>query len=75
MTNNRRTTNSPGMWMTNDRGNGAQTTCDVSFGSRYIASLKFVSLEHCYDFKRFRQSSTVIGSKVQGQMSLEECKS
>ena len=30
--------------------------------------------ETCYDFKRFRQSSTVIGSKVQCQMSLEECK-
>ena len=29
----------------------------------------------CYDFKRFRQSSTVVGSKVRGQMSLEECKS
>ena len=29
----------------------------------------------CYDFKWFRQSSTVIGSKVQCQMSLEECKS
>ena len=29
----------------------------------------------CYDFKRFRQSSTVVGSKVWGQMSLEECKS
>ena len=31
--------------------------------------------EMCYDFKRFRQSSTVVGSKVRGQMSLEECKS
>ena len=29
----------------------------------------------CYNFKRFRQSSTVVGSKVQDQMSLEECKS
>ena len=32
-------------------------------------------LRRCYDFKRFRQSSTVVGSKVRGQMSLEECKS
>ena len=29
----------------------------------------------CYDFKRFRQLLTVVGSKVRGQMSLEECKS
>ena len=29
----------------------------------------------CYDFKRLRQSSTVVGSKVQVLMSLEECKS
>ena len=34
-----------------------------------------VYVGHCYDFKRFRQSSTVVGSKVRGQMSLEECKS
>ena len=33
------------------------------------------SLPVCYDFKRFRQSSTVVGSKGRGQMSLEECKS
>ena len=32
-------------------------------------------LSYCYDFKQFRQSSTVVGSKVRGQMSLEECKS
>ena len=31
--------------------------------------------EECYDLKRLRQSSTVVDSKVQGQMSLEECKS
>ena len=30
---------------------------------------------HCYDFRRLRQSSTVVVSKVQSQMSLEECKS
>ena len=35
----------------------------------------FYDLSRCYDFKRFRQSSTVVGSKVRGQMSLEECKS
>ena len=30
MTNNRQmTNNSPGMWTTNDKGNGAQTTCNV----------------------------------------------
>ena len=29
----------------------------------------------CYDFKRLRQSLTVVGSKVQVLMSLEECKS
>ena len=32
-------------------------------------------LWQCYNFKQLRQSSTVVGSKVQGQMSLEECKS
>ena len=31
--------------------------------------------DSCYDFKRLRQSSTVVGSKVQVLMSLEECKS
>ena len=30
---------------------------------------------HCYDFRRLRQSLTVVVSKVQSQMSLEECKS
>ena len=30
---------------------------------------------HCYDFKRLRQLSTVVSSKVQVMMSLEECKS
>ena len=30
---------------------------------------------HCYDFRRLRQLSTVVVSKVQSQMSLEECKS
>ena len=30
---------------------------------------------NCYDFKRLRQLSTVVGSKVQVLMSLEECKS
>ena len=29
----------------------------------------------CYDFRRLRQSSTVVVSKVWSQMSLEECKS
>ena len=29
----------------------------------------------CYDFKRLRQSSAVVGSNVQVLMSLEECKS
>ena len=29
----------------------------------------------CYDFKRLRQSSTVVGTKVQVLTSLEECKS
>ena len=31
--------------------------------------------QRCYDFRRLRQSSTVVVSKVQNQMSLEECKS
>ena len=31
--------------------------------------------ESCYDFGRSRQSSSVVVSKVQSQMSLEECKS
>ena len=30
---------------------------------------------YCYDFKQLRQSSTVVGSKVQVVRSLEECKS
>ena len=29
----------------------------------------------CYNFRRLRQSSTVVVSKVQSQMNLEECKS
>ena len=29
----------------------------------------------CYDFRRLRQLSTVVVSKVRSQMSLEECKS
>ena len=29
----------------------------------------------CYNFRQLRQSSTVVVSKVQSQMSLEECKS
>ena len=29
----------------------------------------------CYDFRQLRQSLTVVVSKVQSQMSLEECKS
>ena len=29
----------------------------------------------CYDFRRLRQLSTVVVSKVRNQMSLEECKS
>ena len=49
-------------------------------GARHPDTLKSMgdlarTYHHCYDFKRFRQSSTVIGSKVRGQMSLEECKS
>ena len=32
-------------------------------------------LHYCYDFRRLRQSSTIVVSKVQSQMSLEECKS
>ena len=34
-----------------------------------------ITLDSCYDFKRLRQSSTVVGLKVQVLMSLEECKS
>ena len=29
----------------------------------------------CYDFRQLRQLSTVVVSKIQSQMSLEECKS
>ena len=32
-------------------------------------------LSRCYDFRRLRQSSTVVVSKVWSQMSLDECKS
>ena len=42
--------------------------------TNWVSSVAFSS-NGCYDFKRFRQSSTVVGSKVQCQMSLEECKS
>ena len=33
------------------------------------------SYQYCYDFRRLRQSSIVVVSKVRSQMSLEECKS
>ena len=32
-------------------------------------------LDVCYNFRRLRQSLTVVVSKVRSQMSLEECKS
>ena len=42
-----------------------------SHGSQIGLTKKY----YCYDFKRLRQSSTVVSSKVQVLMSLEECKS
>ena len=48
---------------------GTQST--FSMMMRYDAR----DVGRCYDFKRLRQSSTVIGLKVQVLMSLEECKS
>ena len=41
----------------------------------HLACLACLACLTCYDFRRLRQSSTVIVSKVQNQMSLEECKS
>ena len=41
----------------------------------HIYNLLTYLMEECYDFRRLRQLSTVIVSKVQSQMSLEECKS
>ena len=40
-------------------------------GSHFLSVLD----KMCYDFRRLRQSSTVVVSKVQNQRSLEECKS
>ena len=48
-----------------------KSTLTTSLGHCYLDDLA----NNCYDFKQFRQSSTVVGSKVRGQMSLEECKS
>ena len=43
--------------------------------ARYYMRNRLQRVQICYDFKRLRQSSTVVGSKVQVLMSLEECKS
>ena len=40
-----------------------------------LSDHKNLTYYRCYDFKRLRQSSTVVSSKVQVMMSLEECKS
>ena len=42
---------------------------------RRVQVLDLYCLTRCYDFKQLRQSSTVVDSKVQVLMSLEECKS
>jgi hypothetical protein len=52
---------------------GVQRFCSVSQSVRTERTCSY--LVFCYDFKRLRQSSTVVGSKVRCSMSLEECKS
>ena len=52
----------------------------VLFNLRWLVPSSFTLcqiffIDPCYNFKWLRQSSTVVGSKVRGQMSLEECKS
>ena len=54
------------------RKHGGDATTKQSLQASPIAG---PSSSSCYDFKRFRQSSTVVGLKVRGQMSPEECKS
>ena len=64
----------------------ATQNCVYAFSSILIHLQLFPSLTmtcfsvspltvNCYDFRRLRQSSTVVVSKVWSQMSLEECKS
>ena len=78
-----RAINEPNFPIFNDPTNKMETNVDV-FGMGMVLMLLrernrglIVGKQcgRCYDFKRFRQSSTVVGSKVRGQMSLEECKS
>ena len=51
------------------------TTFLLSIYEMYIVSLQLGNHTLCYDFRRLRQSLTVIVSEVRSQMSLEECKS
>ena len=51
----------------------ASSLCKLSPFLRLVCSIFINDL--CYDFKRLRQLSTVVGSKGQVMMSLEECKS
>ena len=44
------------------------------FQSLSVKWRDLVVVRLCYDFRQLRQSSTVVVSKVQSQMSLEECK-
>ena len=44
-------------------------------GMCFFSSCFFCQLTSCYDFRRLRQLSTVVVSKVRNQRSLEECKS
>ena len=55
-----------GLWEQNDEGEIELDINGNSFNFQWA---------ECYNFRRLRQSSTVVVSKVRSQMSLEECKS
>ena len=49
------------------------TLYTIFYNSFYVPNI--IKTPVCYNFRRLSQSSTVVVSKVQSQMSLEECKS
>ena len=56
--------------------NKASNAISVPFVHTLVVSVaSLLTRSPCYDFKRLKQSSTVVGSNVQVLMSLEECKS
>ena len=55
-------------YVNHDAGEDSSSVIDLS-------ALQAKKPSQCYNFRRLRQLSTVVVSKVQSQMSLEECKS